>query len=111
MAQIGHFIRDKSGFTGCIQTLTFTLDLALIPAGSSDAENAPDYRVHIGDGDGAEIGAGWKRIGEKAGEFISLVIDDPMLPQPLRANLFQSSTDNSAWVLNWTRALKRGERD
>ena len=111
MQQIGHFIRDKSGFTGCIQTLTFTLDLALVPAGSSDAENAPDFRVHIGDGDGAEIGAGWKRIGEKAGEFISLVIDDPMLPQPLRANLFQSGADKSAWALNWTRALKRGERD
>ena len=58
MAQIGQFTRDKSGFTGRIQTLFFTQDLSLVPAESSDAENAPDYRVHVGDGDGPEIGAG-----------------------------------------------------
>ena len=71
MAQIGQFTRDKSGFTGRIQTLFFTQDLSLVPAESSDAENAPDYRVHLGDGDGPEIGAGWKRTGEKAGEYVS----------------------------------------
>ena len=84
MAQIGQFTRDKSGFTGRIQTLFFTQDLSLVPAESSDAENAPDYRVHVGDGDGPEIGAGWKRTGEKAGEYVSLVIDDPALAQPIR---------------------------
>ena len=41
------------------------------------------YRVHLGDGDGPEIGAGWKRTGEKAGEYVSLVIDDPALAQPI----------------------------
>ena len=52
MAQIGQFTRDKSGFTGRIQTLFFYRDLSLVPAESSDAENAPDYRIHLGDGDG-----------------------------------------------------------
>ncbi len=47
MAQIGQFTRDKSGFTGRVQTLLFTQDLSLVPAESSDAENAPDYRVHV----------------------------------------------------------------
>lgn len=111
MAQIGHFTRDKSGFTGRIQTLFFTHDLSLVPAESSDAENAPDFRVHLGDADGPEIGAGWKRIGEKAGEYVSLVIDDPALQQPIRANLFQSGDDKSAWVLNWNRPPKPGQRD
>ena len=111
MAQIGQFTRDKSGFTGRIQTLTFYRDISLVPAESSDAENAPDYRVHMGDGDGPEIGAGWKRAGEKAGEYVSLVIDDPALAQPIRANLFQSGGDKSAWVLSWNRPPKRGERD
>jgi uncharacterized protein (DUF736 family) len=110
MAQIGQFIRDKSGFTGRIRTLTFTHDLSFVPAESTGAENAPDYRVHISDEDGPEIGAGWKRTGEKAGEYVSLVIDDPTLPQPIRANLFQSGDDKSAWVLSWNRPLKRGER-
>ena len=111
MAQIGHFTRDKSGFGGRIQTLTFTQALSLVPAEVSDAENAPDYRVHLGDADGPEIGAGWKRTGEKAGEYVSLVIDDPALQQPIRANLFQSGDDKSAWVLNWNRPPKRSQQD
>jgi uncharacterized protein (DUF736 family) len=111
MPQIGQFTRDKSGFTGRIQTLIFTHELCLVPGESSDAENAPDYRVHVGNADGLEIGAGWKRTGERAGEYVSLVIDDPALSQPIRANLFQSGGDKSAWVLNWNRPPKRGERD
>lgn len=111
MTQIGRFTGNKAGFTGRIQTLFFRCDLSLVPAESSDAENAPDYRVHIGDADGPEIGAGWKRTGEKAGEYVSLVIDDPALAQPIRANLFQSGADKSVWVLNWNRPPKRAERD
>lgn len=111
MAQIGQFTRNKSGFTGRIQTLTFAQDLSLVPAESSDAENAPDYRVHMGDAEGPEVGAGWTRTGEKAGEYVSLVIDDPALAQPIRANLFQSGDDKAAWVLNWNRQPKRSERD
>ena len=111
MPEIGQFTRDKSGFTGRIHTLTVDRDLILVPAESSDAQNAPDYRIHLGGADGPEIGAGWKRTGEKAGNYVSLVIDDPSLTQPIRANLFQSGEDKSAWVLNWNRPPKRGERD
>ena len=111
MAQIGQFPRDKSGFAGRIHTLTVNRDLILVLAELSDAENAPDFRLHLGDTDGPEIGAGWKRNGEKAGDYVSLVIDDPSLTQPIRANLFQSGDDKSAWVLNWSRPPKRSERD
>ncbi|MCP3418630.1 DUF736 domain-containing protein [Bradyrhizobium brasilense] len=111
MAQIGQFTRDKSGFTGRIQTLSFERILILTPAESSDAENAPDYRIRLGDADGPEIGAGWKRTGEKAGEYVSLIIDDPTLPRSIRANLFQSADDKSAWTLNWNRQPQRAERD
>lgn len=110
MAHIGQFTRDKAGFAGRIETLAFRHELYLVPAERSDAENAPDYRVYLGDADGPEIGAGWKRTGEKAGEFISLLIDDPAFAQPMRANLFQSVDDKSIWVLSWTRAAKRDER-
>ncbi|MDJ0448806.1 DUF736 domain-containing protein [Methylocystis sp. JR02] len=111
MAQIGQFTRDKSGFAGRIHTLTVDCDLILVPAESSDAENAPDFRIHLGDADGPEIGAGWKPTGEKAGDYVSLVIDDPSLTQPIRTNLFQSGDNKSAWVLNWNRPPKRSERD
>ncbi len=111
MAQIGQFTRSKSGYSGRIQSLSLDAELVLVPAEHSDAENAPDYRIHLGDGDGPEVGAGWKRTGEKAGDYVSLVIDGPVLTQPIRANLFQSGDDKSAWVLNWNRPPKRSERD
>lgn len=111
MPQIGQFTRSKSGYSGRIQTLSFDAELVLVPAEHSDAENAPDYRIHLGDGDGPEIGAAWKRTGEKAGDYVYLQLDDPALTQPIRANLFQSGDDKSAWVLNWNRPPKRGERD
>ena len=87
MAQIGTFTRTKHGFTGRLRTLSLDIELALVPAEHSDTENAPDYRVHAGDEDGPEVGAGWSRTGEKAGEYVSLQIDDPAFTQPIRANL------------------------
>lgn len=109
--QIGQFTRTKTGYSGRIHTLSLNAEMVLVPAEHSDAENAPDYRLHLGDGDGPELGAGWKRTGEKAGEYVSLLMDDPALTQPIRANLFQSSDDKSTWILNWTRPQKRSERD
>ena len=108
MAHIGIFNRKNDGYKGTIRTLTLDREIEIIPAVASDAENAPNYRVLTGD---VEIGAGWKRTGEKAGEYVSLVLDDPALSQPIRANLFQSGDDKSAWVLNWNRPPKRSERN
>lgn len=115
MSLIGQFTRDESGFIGHLQTLLLQQDVIIVPAEPSDAENAPDYRVHVVDGminePGAEIGAGWKRTGEKAGDYISLQIDDPTFGHPIRANLFQSAGETSTWGLHWNRPPKRGERD
>jgi len=111
MSQIGHFTRGKSGFSGRLHTLALDIALTLVLAEASDAENAPDYRVHLGGEDGPEVGAGWKRSSEKAGNFVSLLLDDPTFVQPLRANLFQSLDDKTAWTLHWNRPAKRGNRD
>lgn len=115
MPLIGQFTRDESGFVGHLETLLLQQDIIIVPAEHSDAENAPDFRVHVFDSvnnePGAEIGAGWKRTGEKAGDYVSLQIDDPTFGHPIRANLFQSADDKSAWGLNWNRPPKRGERD
>ena len=112
MPLIGQFTRTKDGYAGHIRTLVLDAELVLVPAEHSDTENAPDYRIHIGsDAEGPEVGAAWKRTGEKAGDYVSLQIDDPTLSHPLRANLFQSSDDKSAWGLHWNRPPKRGERD
>ena len=90
MPQIGEFTRTKNGYAGRIRTLSLDAEIVLIPAEHSDAENAPDYRVHLGDDDGPEIGAGWKRTGEKAGDYVSLADRrshlrpaDPRQPVPI----------------------------
>lgn len=111
MAQIGQFTRTETGYSGRIRTLILDAELTLVPAEPSDAENAPDYRIHVGDDDGPELGAGWKRVGEKAGDYVSLAIDDPILPQPIRANLFRSNAAGETWSLQWSRPSKRTERD
>ena len=111
MTQIGRFTCSKSGYSGRIHTLSLDAELVLVPAEHSDTENAPDYRIHLSGGDGPEVGAGWKRTGEKAGEYVSLLLDDPTFRQPVRGNLFQSGEDKSVWVLNWSRPSKRGEQD
>lgn len=111
MPQIGAFTRTKTGYAGHIRTVSLDIEMVLVPAEHSDAENAPDYRIHLRDEDGPEIGAGWRRTGEKAGDYVSLQIDDPSFRQPIRANLFQSSDNKSAWGLHWNRPPKRSERD
>lgn len=105
MSQIGQFTREATGFVGRIHTFTLYREVTLVPVDASDAENAPDYRLHNGNEEGPEIGAGWKRVGEKAGEYIALIIDDPALPHPIHANLFRDS--DTVWSLHWNRTPNR----
>jgi uncharacterized protein (DUF736 family) len=111
LPQIGEFTRETTGFVGRVHTFTLFREITIVPAEPSDADNAPDYRVHNGNEEGPEIGAGWKRTGERAGDYIALVIDDPGLPQPIRANLFRDDDGGASWSLHWNRAPKRGERE
>lgn len=115
MPQIGEFTRENSGFIGHLTTLSLHQDIIIVLAEPSEAENAPDYRVHLFDGmsneTGPEVGAAWKRIGEKAGEYVALLIDDPAFPQPIRANLFRDDDTGNAWSLHWSRPRDRGEKD
>ena len=114
MPGIGQFMRENDGFIGHLTTLSLHQDIIIVAAEPSDAENAPDYRVHVLDTmsneTGAEIGAGWKRTGEKAGEYISLQIDDPTFAFPIRANLFKTDAEDEHWALLWNRAVKRPEK-
>lgn len=111
MAQIGLFTRTSDGYAGRIHTLTLDIELVLVLAEGTGAENAPDYRIHIGvDDTGPEIGAAWKRTGERAGDYLSLIIDDPSFVQPIRANLFQAESKAKGFHLLWNRPAKRDDR-
>ncbi|WP_309086681.1 DUF736 domain-containing protein [Chelativorans sp.] len=107
MPQIGTFKRTPDGFFGNMRTLTLGAKLAILPAETSGAENAPDHRVFC---DGIEIGAAWERTGEKAGTYLSVAIDDPSFGHPIRASLFRSGSDEDVWTLHWSRPSRRDER-
>ena len=103
MPQIGTFTRIRGLFTGTIRTLMFDRHVVLVPTNQPDVLGQPHYTVHIKDADGPEVGVAWKRSRERAGEYVSLALDDPTLPAPIRANLFQRDTDKKEWVLIWKR--------
>lgn len=107
MMPIGTFIRLDSGYAGRIKTFTLDAEVVLVPTDTSEIENAPDYRARLDDEDGPVIGAGWKRTGERAGAYVSLLLDDPAFAQPLRASLFQSGRDGNVWTLYWSRISRR----
>ena len=111
MTQIGEFTKLKTGYSGRIRTLSLNTEVAIVVAEPSETENAPDYRVHQGSDEGPEVGAGWMRTGERAGEYVALVIDDPAFPHPIRANLFRDDDAGSAWSLHWSRPSKRDAKD
>lgn len=108
MPQIGTFTRNEDGFFPRLRTLILDAELAILPAEEWDAGNAPNHRVLLF---GNEVGAAWDRTGEKAGAYLSVTIDDPSLPQPVRARLFRSGADDDVWVLHWSRRKQRGEQD
>lgn len=111
MANIGAFQKTNTGYSGRIRSLVIDAELAFVPAKKSDAENAPDFRIHIGGADGPEVGAAWKETGDKAGAYLSCQLDDPTLARPIRANLFQNGDDENAWSLHWNRPKPRDEQD
>jgi uncharacterized protein (DUF736 family) len=108
MAQIGTFTKTKTGFSGRVRTLALDLELTIRPAEKSDAENAPDHRIFASDD--LEVGAAWNRSGDKAGDYLSIIIDDPTFVQPLSVALFQSETDAKVWNLVWRRPSKRDDK-
>lgn len=108
MSHIGIFKRTTDGYAGTIRTLTLEREIVIITAASSNAENAPAYRILTGD---IEIGAGWKRNGERAGDYVALVIDDPSFARPIRANLFHLDRDSDIFHLSWTRPSRQDRRD
>jgi uncharacterized protein (DUF736 family) len=108
MIKIGEFHAQGDGYSGRLVTLGIDVALTLVPAPRSDTANAPDYRVHADeDADGPEVGAAWKRTGERAGAYVAVVIDDPQFPRPIRANLFRPAIDGQPHLLFWQRNRRR----
>jgi uncharacterized protein (DUF736 family) len=111
MALIGVFAPTTDGFTGHIKTLLLDIEATLTPPRDASHDNAPDYRITLGKGsDGAAIGFARNRKTEEGREFISFVIDDPTLANPLFAVLFPTDKSNKTHHLYWTRASRRDDK-
>ena len=108
---------------GCRQLRDFGIPITVLRPGMAaghalrgeqvEHRQAPqgDVLRVVGVAAGPEIGAGWKRTGERAGEYVAVLIDDPALPQPIRANLFRDDDTGSSWSLHWSRPRPREDRD
>lgn len=99
MANIGSFTVSSDGYVGTIRTLTVNVKARIVPNDQKKSEAAPDFRVYAGK---AELGAGWKARtnGEEPREYLSIQLDDPSFPEPIRAALFE---DDGAAYLVWNR--------
>ncbi|MFA7604758.1 MAG: DUF736 domain-containing protein, partial [Novosphingobium sp.] len=98
------------GYAGRVRLFGINEQIVLVMLEPSDAENAPDYRVHVDDEDGPEIGGAWKRVGERAGNYIALEIDSPLFSAPFRPVLFRADDDGRTFRLSWTRLRRRDDR-
>lgn len=99
---------EAGGVSGAIRTLAFDAEVTLASAAHSEKENAPAWRLPIGDPAlGAEIGAGWDRSGPR-GLYIALKIDDPSLSAPLRANMVRLGGDADEHSTLWSRPDPQG---
>jgi len=106
MAEIGTFTRTETGYAGKLHSFGLCDELFIVPAKPSDMKNAPDYRVRLDSEDGPDAGPAWKDASENAGEFVSMRLEGPIFPFPIRAKLFQSNDDPSVWTLRWKHARK-----
>jgi uncharacterized protein (DUF736 family) len=102
MSTIGTFTQTKEGgWIGTIHTLTLNAKVRFVPNDNRPSDLAPSFRIFAGH---SEIGAAWQRqsSGDHPKPFLSVRLDDPCLPEPLMAALFES-TDGGEAQLVWKR--------
>ena len=102
MSVIGTFAPAKDGgWTGSIHTLTINTKVRLVPNDNRDNENAPVFRVFVGQ---SRIGDAWaaRSSGDSPKDYLRVRLDDPSLPEPISAALFQSDDGNEAQLV-WNR--------
>ena len=103
MPVIGTFKPEKDGYAGTLRTLTLNMKVKILAYDRKGTEGAPDFRLYVGD---TEIGAAWRRTAKETEvPYLSVRIDDPSLPEPIRAALMEA-TDDGIHRLLWRREKK-----
>lgn len=94
-------------YTGEIRTLSVQRSHVVLRPNSRATDREPDYRVvQFSDGGAVELGAAWRRRTERGQDYLSVLLDDPTLAQPLSVALFSGEDDLSANLI-WTRPARR----
>jgi len=112
MARIGTFTQKERCFFGRLQTFSLDVALCILPIQPTNADNAPDYRIHLGqDGRGLSVGVGWSQRDVNDVSYIKIVLDDPTWGEPIRAILFASKLEmdrgKGIHYLDWSHASRR----
>lgn len=84
-----------------IRTLTIDAKVRLVPNDDRTSKKAPAFRVLVGN---SRIGDAWeaKTGGLSPKEYLRVRLDDPLMPEPVTAALFQLQ-DGSGAQLFWNR--------
>lgn len=102
MSIIGTFVPAKDGgWNGSIHTLTIDTKVRFVPNDNRDSENAPVFRILAGR---SELGAAWRQRtnSENPREYLSVRLDDPSLPEPISAAMFEAQDGREAQLV-WNR--------
>lgn len=104
MATIGSFTSGKGCYTGTVRTPKANAKAKIVANETKTSEGAPDFRVYAGS---AELGAAWcaRSNGEDPRDYLSVLLDNPSFPEPVRAALF--TDDDEVAVLVWNRREPR----
>lgn len=78
----------------------------LIPNDNRNTERAPAFRVFVGQ---SRVGDAWaeRSGGDSPKDYFRVRFDDPSLPDPISAALFQSEDGNEAQLV-WNRRKAEG---
>jgi uncharacterized protein (DUF736 family) len=99
---IGNFKHAGDTYAGTIRTLTFKIDAVFNPIGKK-GEKSPDYRITTGD---TEIGAAWKETSEGGKAYLSVQLDSPSLPAPIKCALVKTGAEYGHSLV-WDRPRRR----
>ena len=103
MTVIGTFTATKDGYAGTIRTLTLNSEVQIQATKIRNHESQPQFRVVAGQ---TEIGAAWRRTKQGSGDnYLRIVLNDPVFPQPLWCVLLEAAEDGIARLI-WTPPLR-----
>jgi uncharacterized protein (DUF736 family) len=110
MAIIGTFKTTENGYAGTIETLALKAEIS-IEAASKKHDNQPDYRVfHVAPDFTSDIGAAWKKTSREGAQYLSVSIDDPVLPGRISCRLVKTGSAHGH-TLYWERPRPRDEEE